>query len=34
MHDGHMSTVGRRSIFAALSLALARFLRRRRKRRL
>jgi len=29
-----MSTVGRRSIFAALSLAVARFLRRRRKRRL
>jgi len=29
-----MSTVGRRSIFAALSLAVARFLRRRRKRHL
>jgi len=26
-----MSTVGRRSIFAALSLAIARFLRRRRR---
>jgi len=26
-----MSTVGRRSIFAALTLAIARFLRRRRR---
>jgi hypothetical protein len=29
MHDGHMSTVGRRSIFAALTLAIARFVRGR-----
>jgi hypothetical protein len=29
-----MSTIGRRSIFSALAIAVARFLRRRRKRRL
>jgi hypothetical protein len=31
MHDGDMSTVGRRSIFASLTLAIARFQRRRRR---